>query len=72
MGVELHQDDPNFARLLSAKKDAAVSVVNAVLKADENRFRQRKTDVLEKLLERIRQEEKPIVTIDQTPNRLAY
>ena len=39
----------DFARILSIKKDAAINVVNASLKADENCFRQRHNDVLDKL-----------------------
>jgi hypothetical protein len=65
MGVELDDSDPNFARILSTKKDAAVSVVNAALKADENRFRQRKSNVLEELITRINKI-KPI-TIEAIP-----
>lgn len=41
--------DPNYARIVSTKKDAAVNVVNASLKADENCFRQRRNDALDRL-----------------------
>lgn len=48
--------DPNYARILSAKKDAAVNVVSASLKADENCFRQRQTDALKKLYDTVQVE----------------
>lgn len=41
--------DPNYARILSIKKDAAINVITASLKADENCFRQRRTDALDRL-----------------------
>lgn len=65
MEVPLDDNDPNFTRILSAKKDAAVSVVNAALKADENRFRQRKSNVLEDLLERMKKFETPTIELIQ-------
>lgn len=43
------EDDADYARILSIKKDAAINVVSASLKADENCFRRRGGDVLEKL-----------------------
>ena len=43
------QSDPNFARILSTKKDAAVSAVGARLKADENCFRHRQSNALDRL-----------------------
>jgi hypothetical protein len=42
-------DDDDYARVLSIKKDAAVNVVTASLKADENCFRQRRNDTLDRL-----------------------
>lgn len=56
METNVHEEDPNFARLLSAKKDAAVSTVNALLKADENQFKKRNTAVIDELLSRIREQ----------------
>ncbi|MCK5603818.1 hypothetical protein KAR91_18160 [Candidatus Pacearchaeota archaeon] len=40
-------------RLMSIKKDAAISIVNAGLKADENRFRRENKDIIEKLYAKI-------------------
>lgn len=47
--------DPDFQRMLSTQKDAAVAVVNSGLKADENRFRRRQTNILKDLYERMQQ-----------------
>lgn len=44
-----NEDDPNYARIVATKKDAAVNVVSASLKADENCFRQRRNDALDRL-----------------------
>ena len=54
LDTDLDANDPNFARLLSAQKDAAVSVLNTAVKADENRFKNRSNKVIEELLERMR------------------
>lgn len=43
------EDDDDYARVLSIKKDAAINVVTASLKADENCFRQRRNDALDRL-----------------------
>lgn len=43
-------------KLLSVKKDAASSIINAGLKADENRFRRENKDIIEKLYEKIRKD----------------
>lgn len=61
MNVPLEINDPNFARVLSAKKDAAGIVMNTAIKADENRFRQKKTDILDALMARIAAADKPVV-----------
>lgn len=55
--------DESFVRVAAIKKDAAVSVVNSGLKADENRFRKRDNDVLQKLYDRIQAQK----LIDITP-----
>ena len=60
--------NPLYAKMLSIKKDAAVSVINAGLKADENRFRKRKNDVLGILLDQIKADKgRAPVLIDQRP-----
>lgn len=41
--------DENYTKIVSIKKDAAVSAITAGLKADENRFRKRNSDVLAKM-----------------------
>jgi len=40
-------------RAMSIKKDAAISIINAGLKADENRFRRENKDIIEKLYAKI-------------------
>lgn len=64
MDVEAVPGDDDFTRILSIKKDAAVSVMNVTLKADENKFRARAADGLQKLLELVILKEKEITTIE--------
>lgn len=45
-------------KMLSVKKDAAASIINAGLKADENRFRRENKDIIERLFQKIRKESK--------------
>lgn len=45
--------DPNYIRMLTIQKDASVAMIGSGLKADENRFRKRKNDILKNLFERI-------------------
>jgi hypothetical protein len=47
-------------KMLSVKKDAAASIINAGLKADENRFRRENKDIIEKLFDKIKKESKLI------------
>jgi hypothetical protein len=58
-------DPEERVRVISAKKDAAVSLLNIGLKADENRFKQRQSDILSKLLAAVRADQK---MIDVTPS----
>lgn len=53
-------EDTDRMKLLSIKKDAAVAIINAGLKADENRFRRENKDIIEKLFDKIRKEGKII------------
>lgn len=55
---DVHPDDR--IKLLSVKKDAAASIINAGLKADENRFRRENKDIIEKLFEKIKNDAKTI------------
>lgn len=48
--------DPNYVKTLSVKKDAAASIINAGLKADENRFRRENKDIIERLFDKIKKE----------------
>lgn len=50
----------DLMKLLSVKKDAASSIINAGLKADENRFRRENKDIIEKLYEKIKNSDKII------------
>ena len=43
-------------KMLSVKKDAASSIINAGLKADENRFRRENKDIIEKLFDKIKKD----------------
>lgn len=45
-------------KMLSVKKDAASSIINAGLKADENRFRRENKDIIEKLFAKIEKKSK--------------
>ena len=54
-----HPGDPNYMKMISAKKDAAVAVVNLGLKANDATLRRRETDVLSRLLEAIQNDEGP-------------
>lgn len=47
-------------KIVSAKKDAAMGIINAGLKADENRFRRENKDLIEKLFAKIQAERKII------------
>lgn len=51
-----NKSDPNYTKLLSVKKDAATSIINAGLKADENRFRRENKDIIERLFDKIKKE----------------
>jgi len=62
--VRLDDNDPNFVRILSAQQAISVSILNTAIKADENRFRQRKNNILEDILTKIRQAEKPVLTLE--------
>lgn len=53
--LPLEKSDPEFMKLLSAQKDAAVSVVNTAVKVDETRLRARTENSLAKLLDKINQ-----------------
>ena len=48
--------DENYVKVISARKDAAISLVGMGLKADENRFKKRNNDVLAKLFLAMHQE----------------
>ena len=54
----------DYFKLLAIKKDLAVSAVAAGLKADENRFRRRQNDVIARLFEVVRKDNK---LIEQPP-----
>lgn len=47
-------------RLLAIKKDASAAIINAGLKADENRFRRENKDIIEKLFDKVKKESKLI------------
>lgn len=45
-------------KMLSIKKDAATAIINAGLKADENRFRRENKDIVERLFQKIKNDSK--------------
>lgn len=45
-------------KMLSVKKDAATAIINAGLKADENRFRRQNNTAIERLFDKIKKESK--------------
>jgi hypothetical protein len=47
-------------KMLSIKKDAATAIINAGLKADENRFRRENKDIIERLFTKVRKDSKMI------------
>lgn len=53
--------------MLSIRKDAAVSIIGAGLKADENRFRRRQNDIVQRLFDLVKKDNKlPPATIEQS------
>lgn len=66
----LERDPPapsaaDFVKMLSIRKDAAVSIIGAGLKADENRFRRRHDDIMQRLFDLVKKDNK-LVTIEQS------
>lgn len=55
-----NKSDPNYIKMLSVKKDAASSIINAGLKADENRFRRENKDIIERLFDKIKKESRMV------------
>ncbi len=47
-------------KLMSVKKDAATGIINAGLKADENRFRRENKDIVDRLFDKIKKDGKII------------
>lgn len=58
LDIPLIPGDDDFTKVLSSQKDAAMSVLNTSLKADENRFRKQAADGLTRLLDAIERKEK--------------
>lgn len=53
LDMELPEDNKIKHKFLSIKKDAAAAVINAGLKADENRFRRENKDIITRLFDKI-------------------
>ncbi len=63
LDIELpRRGDEDYQRVMSIQKDAAVSVLGAGLKADENRFRRRNSNVLNDLFAQLQRDK--ILTIE--------
>lgn len=60
LDMDLPDDEQTAMKMLSVKKDAAASIINAGLKADENRFRRENKDIIEKLFDKIKKESRII------------
>lgn len=45
-------------KMLSIRKDCAASIINSGLKADENRFRRKQNDVLQRLFDVVKKDKK--------------
>jgi hypothetical protein len=54
-------------KVMSMRKDMAQSLINAGLKADENRFRKKNEDAIINLLARI-EADKKVLTIENRPS----
>jgi hypothetical protein len=65
LSIDLDDFDDIEMRMkaVSAKKDAAMGIINAGLKADENRFRRENKDLLGDLFKRI-EAERSVLTIE--------
>ncbi len=66
--------DKDYARILSTKTSAAVSGLSLGLKADENRLRARKHDVLDRLFdafeaEKLKMQGRPLTIENVVPER---
>lgn len=59
LDMELPEDESKM-KLLSVKKDAASAIINAGLKADENRFRRENKDIIERLFDKIKKDGKVV------------
>lgn len=57
LDMEIPEDDTKM-KMLSVKKDTAIGILNAGLKADENRFRRENKDIIERLFDKIKKESK--------------
>lgn len=66
----LPQGHTDHLKQLSIKKDAAMGIIGAGLKADENRFRRRSNDVLAKLFKLVTHDKKLAPIIDQAPREI--
>lgn len=58
LDMEVPEDRKAAVKLLSVKKDAAAAIINAGLKADENRFRRENKDIIERLFAKLNKDGK--------------
>jgi len=61
------QTDPNYMKMVSTQKDAAVAVVNMGFKAGDSAMRKKETDILAKLLESMKDDEDELPVISNSP-----
>jgi hypothetical protein len=61
----LPREHTDYMKQLALKKDTAVAVITAGLRADENRFRRRQHDIIAKIFARATADKKLSPIIDQ-------
>lgn len=58
--LDMKAEGIDKVKILSIQKDAATSIINAGLKADENRFRRENKDIIERLYNKMKKDSKII------------
>lgn len=66
LNMRLRKHDKEFTAILRAQVAQIQAVFTTQVRVDEGRFKRRQVDTLEKLLERLSEEEKKLPVIDQT------
>jgi hypothetical protein len=56
--LDMKAEGVDKTKILSIQKDAATAIINAGLKADENRFRRENKDIIERLYNKMKKDSK--------------